>query len=134
MARLRPTALLRYLGIRGAKVAKEAVVIPAKGPKRKPGRPRADQRANTLAATKPWEAAKVSRRTWFRHQAKAPMPANENITTTSKIAAAVTSTRMPVDDAIAAEGAAARRAGTPIEACPYKSQAFADSWRAGWRR
>lgn len=32
------------------------------------GRPRVEDREKTLAATRPWEAAGVSRRTWFRRQ------------------------------------------------------------------
>lgn len=37
---------------------------------RKRGRPLAKDRANTLAALKPWNDLGMSRRTWYRRQAK----------------------------------------------------------------
>ena len=36
----------------------------------KHGRPRLEDRAKTLAATKPWAAAGMSRRTWYRRRAE----------------------------------------------------------------
>jgi hypothetical protein len=39
--------------------------------KRKPGRPLAKDKPSTLAATKPWEALGMSRRTWFYRQREA---------------------------------------------------------------
>ena len=36
----------------------------------RPGRPRVERRDKTLAATRPWEADGMSRRTWFRRQAE----------------------------------------------------------------
>lgn len=36
----------------------------------KTGRPRIGARHETLAATRPWKAAGMSRRTWFRRQAE----------------------------------------------------------------
>jgi hypothetical protein len=39
---------------------------------RKTGRPRLEDRASTLTATKPWEAAGMSRTTWFRRQKENP--------------------------------------------------------------
>jgi hypothetical protein len=38
--------------------------------KRKPGRPRAEDRGKTLAADKPWIAAGVSRASWYRRKAE----------------------------------------------------------------
>jgi hypothetical protein len=40
-------------------------------PKRKRGRPRVENRDKTLAATKPWEKAGMSRATWFARRAEA---------------------------------------------------------------
>jgi hypothetical protein len=39
-------------------------------PKRRPGGVRIEDRGKTLAATKPWVALGMSRRTWFYRQAK----------------------------------------------------------------
>lgn len=40
-----------------------------RGPKKGTGgRPRLEDRGKTLTATKPWEAAGMSQRTWFRRQ------------------------------------------------------------------
>ena len=121
-------ALFRLFGVK----AETAAPPPLPAPRAKTGRPRANQRDNTLAATKPWEAAKVSRRTWFRRQAETRnQPATTAVVLLTKPMSAALDDKI---DTIAAEGAAARRAGTPIEACPYRSQAFADTWRAGWHR
>jgi hypothetical protein len=38
--------------------------------KRKPGRPLLEDIGKTLAAQKPWVALGMSRRTWYRRQAK----------------------------------------------------------------
>jgi hypothetical protein len=37
---------------------------------RKTGRPRIEERANTIEAKKPWLKLEMSRRTWYRRQAE----------------------------------------------------------------
>jgi hypothetical protein len=39
-------------------------------PKVRKGRPRLEDRAKTLAATKPWDAAGMSRSSWYKRQAE----------------------------------------------------------------
>lgn len=52
---------------RGAVNASVEGSIPS-APARKTGRPRIEDRANTIEARKPWVKAKMSRRTWYRRQ------------------------------------------------------------------
>jgi hypothetical protein len=47
------------------KSAKKALPAPSG---RRVGRPRLEDKGNTLAATRPWEALGMSRRSWFRRE------------------------------------------------------------------
>ena len=64
-----------YLALRDAPQKAELFPAPNSGKliaKPKRGRPLIEEKANTLAALKPWEALGMSRRSWYRRQSKRP--------------------------------------------------------------